>query len=114
MAKLKHADIVQEFASRLKELRLARGLTQAQLARQAQVALSHLSKLENAEAAPGLDLIDRLARALGLTAIDMLPTPVGADEILEVRERAKQLFDGVLKRADHETLIVLNGLLSRL
>jgi transcriptional regulator with XRE-family HTH domain len=113
-ARIQHAEIIQRFASRLKELRLARDLTQAQLARQAHVALSHLSKLENGEAAPGLDLLDRLAHALGVTAIEMIPAPVDADVLSELRERTKRLFEGVMGRADSDTLAMLATLLGRL
>lgn len=112
--RIRHAEIVQQFATRLREIRQARGMTQAELARQAHVALSHLSKLENGDAAPGLDLLDRLARALGTTAVDMLPAPVDADVVSELRERTRRLFDGVLGRADRDTLAMLATLLGRL
>jgi transcriptional regulator with XRE-family HTH domain len=47
---------VRLFAERLRELRPSRGTTQAELARQAEVAVPHLSELENADIAPGIDL----------------------------------------------------------
>ena len=40
-------------------------MTQAEPARQADVSATHLSDLENADIAPGIDLVDRLTRALG-------------------------------------------------
>ena len=51
------------FAQRLKELRAKAGLTQVEVAAKAHVALSYLSKLESGGAAPGIDLVDRLAAA---------------------------------------------------
>jgi transcriptional regulator with XRE-family HTH domain len=68
-----HADIVRLFAARLRELRLSRGMTQQQLARQAQVSNTYIGRLEGEEAAPGIDLVARLAAALGCTVHDLLP-----------------------------------------
>jgi transcriptional regulator with XRE-family HTH domain len=113
-AGIRQTEIVQQFAIRLRETRQAQGLTQADLARKAHVALSHLSKLENGEAAPGLDLLDRLARALGTTVTRLLPAPTDADALTELRERTRQLFDGVVERADPDMLAALNTFLARL
>jgi transcriptional regulator with XRE-family HTH domain len=108
--KIRQADIVRQFAARLRELRQARNLTQAELAGQAHVALSHLSKLESGDASPGLDLLDRLAKSLGMTVTELLPLPETPDSLPELRERAKQLVD----HADQETLKMVNPLLARL
>ncbi len=111
--KIQHARIVLRFAARLKEVRQARNLTQAELARQAQIALSHFSKLESGDASPGLDLLDRLAEALGITVMELLPQAETSETLSALQERAKQLFEVVLKKADSETLKVLNPLLAR-
>ena len=70
---IRHADIVRAFAARLREVRHSRGLTQAELARRAQVTAAYVGRLESAGAAPGIDLVDRLAGALGTTVPDLLP-----------------------------------------
>ena len=90
-SRIQHTEIVQQFAARLRELRQANGLTQAELARQAHVALSHLSKLERGDAAPGLDLLDRLAQALGATVTRLLPVTVVPDTAEAHRERVALL-----------------------
>ena len=108
--KIQHADIVQRFAVRLREFRLARNLTQAELAGQAQVALSHLSKLESGNASPGLDLLDRLAKSLGMTVTELLPPTESPDTLSALREQARQLLENV----DRETLMIINPLLARL
>lgn len=113
-AKIEQAAIVRQFAARLRETRQAAGLTQAELARNAHVALSHLSKLESGDAAPGLDLLDRLARALATTVTKLLPPPDDATAVAELKERTRLLFDGVMERADADTLAVLHMLLARL
>lgn len=112
--RIRQAQIVQQFAARLREVRQAKGMTQAELARQAHVALSHLSKLENAEAAPGLDLLDRLARALGTTVTGLLPPPAAPETAEAHRELVRRLFDGFVSGAGSETLAVVEGLLTRL
>jgi transcriptional regulator with XRE-family HTH domain len=48
------AEIVWLFAERLREVRQSRGMTQVELARQADVSPTHLSVLENADLAPGI------------------------------------------------------------
>jgi len=71
---IRHPRIVHRFAARLRELRLARGMTQAYLAGRASVTPNYLGRLEGAGAAPGIDLVERLAVALGTTMADLLPT----------------------------------------
>jgi transcriptional regulator with XRE-family HTH domain len=68
---IRHAEIVQRFAVRLRELRHSRGMTQAELAQLAHVTLSYIGRLENGGAAPGIDLADRLAAALGASITDL-------------------------------------------
>jgi len=109
-----HAEIVQRFSVRLRELRRSRGMTQIELARQAEVTVSYIWKLESAGAAPGIDLVDRLATALGTTPTDLLPASSSPDTIALLRSQARKLFDGLLAGADRETLLMLNPLLARL
>jgi transcriptional regulator with XRE-family HTH domain len=110
----KRAEVVRLFAERLRELRLSRGLTQAELARQAEVSVTHLSELENAEIAPGIDLVDRLARALGAAAPDLIPAAAPAEPLPVLREQAERLFGTLLKKGDRETFLRLNPLLALL
>src|SRR5689334_15181478 len=86
-----HAEIVGLFAARLREARSSLGMTQAELARMAQVTVSHIWKLESGGAAPGIDLVDRLARALGTTVTDLLPATPSPETLPVLRGRARQL-----------------------
>ena len=55
----------------LRELREARGLSQAQLAERAQIALSYVTVIEagqGQQAPPSRQILERLARALGVPA----------------------------------------------
>ena len=92
-------------------LRPTQGL---ELAEKAQVALSHLSKLEKGEAAPGLELLDRLAKALETTITDLLPRPTSSDDSDDQQERVRAAFEAVIARAGDETLEMVRVFLSRL
>ena len=109
---ISHSGVVLRFASRLKEVRSARGLTQAELARSANVAQNHLGQLELGRAAPGIDLVERLAAALGTTIHDLLPATDPADPQPVLREQARRLTDRLVN--DPEALTILVPLLARL
>ncbi len=112
--RIQHAEIVELFAARLREVRHSRGMTQAELARQAHVTVSYIGRLESAGAAPGIDLVERLANALGTTVGDLLPTTAAPDTAAILRERAKSLAETLVQAADRETLLMLCPLLSKL
>lgn len=58
----------EAFGQVLQALRLEKGLTQEALALEAGTERSHISALERAEKGPSLNTILRLARALGVSA----------------------------------------------
>ncbi|MBX9584066.1 MAG: helix-turn-helix transcriptional regulator [Gemmataceae bacterium] len=107
-------EIVGRFAARLREVRLARGMTQADLAEAAKVTETYVTKLEAGRAAPGIDLVNRLAKGLSTTVADLLPQDEPPDPAEVLRKQAKKLADDLIKSADRETLQVLVPLLARL
>lgn len=110
----RHDAIVGRFAAQLREFRLARGMTQSSLARAARVTETYIGRLEAGRAAPGIDLVNRLAVALGTAVSDLLPTdgPPDTDQVL--RSQAQRLFDDLLREADRPTLLLLVPLLAHL
>jgi transcriptional regulator with XRE-family HTH domain len=62
----------------LRRLRVARGLSQEQLAVDANVDRSYVSRLERGLENPTLALLDRLAGALDVSAADLLAPAHGA------------------------------------
>jgi len=112
--KIQHAAVVQLFAERLRELRISRGLTQAELATKAKITTSYVGRLESASAAPGIDLVARLADALGTTTHDLLPAQTSTETLNVLQQRAKSLFDALMESADRETLLMVCPLLARL
>src|SRR5947209_13919535 len=112
--RVRQAAIVPAFAERLKGTRLARGLTQRDLAERAHVTFSYISRLEAGGAAPGIDLLEKLAEALNATITDLLPPAVQSEGAAAPRDEVKVLFETVLSKAGSETLGLLKVLLSRL
>ncbi len=111
---VRQADIVRAFAERLRGTRQAKGMTQRELAAKAHVTFSYVSRLEAGGAAPGIDLLERLADALGVAAADLLPPPRSTGGPEAARGRVKDLFEAALARAGPETVSMLEALLARL
>jgi len=66
----------QKFGKSLKERRKAEGLSQTELAEKASLDRTYVSELERGLKAPGFHVLRRIARAL----------PVSADELLSLAE----------------------------
>ena len=89
-------------------------MTQAELAGKALITAAYVWRLESAGAAPGVDLVDRLAKALGVTVADLLTVTEVPDAVTVLRDQAKKLFESILKVADQDAFLMLNPLLARL
>ena len=63
------------FAANLRRHRHAAGLSQEELAHRAEIDRTYISSLERSVYAAGIDVVDRLARALGIEAADLLRRP---------------------------------------
>jgi transcriptional regulator with XRE-family HTH domain len=113
-AKIEHGEVVERFARRLRELRAERGMTQVELATKADVTATYVSKLESAGAAPGIDLVEKLATALGAKVADLVPDVSPADADIVAKQQAEKLFASLLKTADRQTFALLNPFLALL
>ena len=60
-------DLRSALGARIKSLRQDRGFSQEELASRASLHATYLSDLERGQQTPTLDLLNRLARALGVT-----------------------------------------------
>lgn len=109
----KRPGIVRAFAAKLREVRTSRGMTQAELARQAEISPTYISEMENADTTPGIDVIERLARALGVSPADLLVAEE-ADPLPVLRDQARRMVEVVLSKGDRDTLLKLNPLLALL
>jgi len=100
--------IVRAFAGRPRELRVGRGLSQARLARKAGVNLSYLNKLERGEAEPGLELIAKLADALGVPLGEMVSVEAARrDPIPALRAQALENFGRAVQKGGSQELAMM-------
>ena len=68
-------DLRQVFAANLRRLRHAKGLSQEDLAYEADVNRSYMSRLEKGASYPGLEIIGKLATVLGVEPAELLRLP---------------------------------------
>jgi len=68
-------EIREVLALNLRKIRHARGLSQEELAHRADIDRTYISALERCVYAAGIDVVDRLARVLGVEAADLLRRP---------------------------------------
>jgi transcriptional regulator with XRE-family HTH domain len=68
-------DLRQAFAANLRRLRHAKGISQEDLAYTADMNRTYLSKLEKGVSYPGLEIIAKLANALGIEPAELLELP---------------------------------------
>lgn len=111
---IQHHEIVGRFGEKLRQVRVQRGMSQAQLAEQAQVSVAYVGRLERGGAAPGIDLVAKLASALGCKAAELMPDEDQPDARGVLREQARRRFDALVEKADEGTLSLLSQLLARL
>ncbi|MCK1743755.1 helix-turn-helix transcriptional regulator [Bradyrhizobium sp. 139] len=71
-------DIREILAVNLRKLRQARGLSQEELAHRAEIDRTYVSSLERSVYAAGIDVVERLARALGVEVTDLLTRPTSS------------------------------------
>jgi transcriptional regulator with XRE-family HTH domain len=67
-------------AENLKRHRLATGLSQEELAHRADIDRTYVSSLERCQYSATVDMIEKLARVLGVEAAELLVVPSAASE----------------------------------
>jgi len=72
-------DLRDLFATNLRRLRHARGLTQDELADEAEVSRSYLAQVETAKKHVSLKIISKLAHALDVDPVEFLRRPARRD-----------------------------------
>jgi transcriptional regulator with XRE-family HTH domain len=76
----------------LERLRLEAGLTQAELAHRVGTTQAAISKIETGRTVPGLDLLDRLAAALGRPIRLMFGEGAARPSLQERRRRVRRVL----------------------
>jgi transcriptional regulator with XRE-family HTH domain len=95
-------------------VRRSRNLSQADLAQKAHIPASYISDLEKGKSAPGIDLVDRLAKALDASLGELLPLQASAETPDQLREQVRTVLDEVLRRADRDVIVTVNSVLTLL
>ena len=65
--------MAQKVAEKLKEVRLEKGMTQADIAEKAGLHPNSYAKIERGEATPSLETLEKIAKALSVRSSDLLP-----------------------------------------
>ena len=68
-------EIREVLALNLRKYRQARGLSQEELAHRADIDRTYISAIERSVYAASIEVVDRLAQALGIEAADLLRRP---------------------------------------
>lgn len=63
----------RKVAKALRSIRLDKGLTQAQVAEKAKINSNYYAKVERGEMKPSVEVYERIARALKVTASEIFP-----------------------------------------
>ena len=84
-------EIREVLAVNLRKLRRAKGLSQEELAHRAKIDRTYISSLERSVYAAGIDVVDRLARVLGVEAADLLRRPSSPGDKKRGRSRIWRL-----------------------
>lgn len=104
------------FATRLKEMRLGRKLTQGRLAELTGVSLRMYHRWENGESTPYLDTLVKLADVLEVTTDELLGRePMGEDTAIHNHElhRLVRLVDQLSDDDQRALIAVMDGLVKR-
>ena len=80
-------EIREVLALNLRKRRKEAGLSQEELAHRAEIDRTYISSLERSVYNAGIDVVDRLARELGLEAVDLLRRPASPTPAAKPRKR---------------------------
>ena len=81
-------EIREVLALNLRRLRRAKGLSQEELADRAEIDRTYISAVERSVYAASIDVVDRLARGLGVEAADLLRRPPAPTTVGKKQRRA--------------------------
>lgn len=98
---VRREQVVKQFAQRVRDARQRIGMSQYQLAQKAQVSHGYLARLERGETGPGLDVITRLADALGTSTQDLIADSNQPADAFDVAyEHLKVALESIVERRD--------------
>jgi XRE family aerobic/anaerobic benzoate catabolism transcriptional regulator len=109
--------LLAEIGTRVRTERAKRGMTRRALAEQCQTSDRYLAQIESGAGNPSVLVLDAIARALGLDAIDLLPGGAAlrglrrlpAEQLTRLMQAAEKRNRGTARRAHRIALIGLRG-----
>lgn len=93
----------------IKEIRLARGITQAELAERVERSTTFIAHIENGTKRPGLETLINIASALGSTVDEILLGNQPVDKMTYQRE-IREVLEGCSVKQRDFILYVIRGL----
>lgn len=101
----------EKLGFRIKELRELSNLTQNQLAEKADISRNYISSIENARYSPSLEVLEKIAKSLDVSLLQLLDNRVETMEnrVAEESERLTELFNNIPKNQ----LKVAEGLITQ-
>lgn len=73
-------EIRETLATNLRRLRQAAGLSQEELAHRADIDRTYISSIERQQYAASIEVVDRLAKGLGVEASELLQAPPAPED----------------------------------
>ncbi|WP_025728411.1 helix-turn-helix domain-containing protein [Atopobacter phocae] len=88
---------IEHMGTKIKQSRKKMGLTQEEFAKKSKLSYSYFSSIERGVSSPSLEALDRIAKVLNLTVVDLLNDRINAAEkrVEEETERLSQLLDEI-------------------
>ena len=103
-----HHRLVTEFGRNLRRIRNERGISQTALALKATIDTAHLGRIERGSSACSLDIVGRVAEALGVSTADLLKSDASwADSVEPLRNQIRESLETALRRASKPELSAL-------
>jgi len=92
---------------RVRELRVAKGFTQLELAQRAHITQPQISEIEKGKANPKIDILQRLSQALNCSISDIDPRHLGWNDT--IREDHPPAKSKGISKTDHLTMELLES-----
>ena len=84
----------KQFGARVKQARVERGMTQAQLAAHASVGANYIPRIERGEMTPSVDAAHRIAQSLATSVDELCGGPLRRDNVQDAARAILALTEG--------------------
>ena len=106
-------DLARKLGRRIRELRKARGLTQAALAERLDISENYMGSLERGTRHPSLQLVETIAQTLGVQVVELFQFP-GEGALPPSYEGATQKLEYVIRERSEEEVGLIVDIAKRI